>query len=198
MSVKAEGGSSAAAMGEMDATVRMAVSDVSGGDTTIRMTFEKLNVPMFAQLPPEQRQQMESMFKSIAIIYTMDERGNSKSIKSEGGMPGMERAFEGMGGATAAFPEGPVKVGDSYTTEQTMNGEKVKSTYKIVGVETKHGVRSLKMNVSVDAGKDSQTLVMWVDPTNGMMVAVEGTSPVPAGPGGQGGGGTMKMTMRRI
>jgi hypothetical protein len=197
LAIKPEGGGQQAAMGAMDAKVRMSVVDSANGNTTMRMTFEDISMPMLAQAPPEQRKQIEDMLKSIAVVYVLDEMGKTISVKTEGGPPGFQQALGGLGGATATFPEGPVKVGDSYTTEQTVQGQTLKSTYKVLAVEQKNGVQSLKLEVKIEEGGRPQTMFMWIDPRNGTLVAMEGTAPMPAGPNGQSSG-SIRTTMRRI
>lgn len=197
LAIKPEGGGQQAAMGAMDAKVRMSVVDSANGNTTIRMTFEDISMPMFAQAPPEQRKQIEDMLKSIAVVYVLDEMGKTISVKTEGGPPGFQQALGGLGGATATFPEGPVRVGDSYTTEQTVQGQTLKSTYKVIAAEQKNGIQSLKLEVKLEEGGRPQTMFMWIDPRNGTLVAMEGTAPMPAGPNGQSSG-SIRTTMRRI
>lgn len=197
LAIKPEGGGQQAAMGAMDAKVRMSVVDSKNGNTTMRMTFEDISMPMFAQAPPEQRKQIEDMLKSIAIVYVLDEMGKTVSVKTEGGPPGFEQALGGLGGATATFPEGPVRIGDSYTTEQSVQGQTLKSTYKVLAAEQKNGVQSLKLEVKLEEGGRPQTMFMWIDPRNGTLVAMEGTAPMPAGPNGQSSG-SIRTTMRRI
>jgi hypothetical protein len=190
------GGQGAGAAMTMDATVRMAVQDVKGKEVTMKMTFEKIEMPMLTQAPPEQRKQFEDMFKKLAIVYVLDDQGRTVSVRAEGGPPGSESVFGSLGasGASAALPDGPVKVGDTYTSEQKVNNETVKATYKVLAFERKNGVEAVKMEMANSFRNTSQTMFVWIELATGMMVAAEGDMAIPAAQGG----GSIRTTMSRI
>lgn len=195
LSSKMDGGTGQAGLFSMDAIVRMTIDSASAGQTVIRMMFEKMDMPALAQAPPEQRKQFEDSYKRLAVLYTVDEQGKVLSVRAEGGPPGSEQAFGslGSGGATAAFPEGPVRVGDTYSSEQKVQGENVKTTYKVLAFERKNGIDCVKLEMTAAVRNTTQTMHMWIELATGMLVVAEGSMPLP----GQGDA-KLTTTMRRI
>lgn len=195
VSQKMSGGTAPAGGMAIDATIRMVIDDVGSDQVTMRMTFEKFDSPQFAKAPPEQRKQAEDIYKKLAIIYVIDEKGKSISQRVEGGPPGSEQAFGslGSGGATAGLPEGPVKVGDTYSSEHKVQGEIVKVTYKVIAFERKNGIDCAKLEMTAALRNTTQTMNIWLELATGMLVVAEGEVPLP----GQGEA-KMLTTMRRI
>lgn len=80
-------------------------------------------------LPPQAAEQMKKML----IVTVMDERG--RVLKTEmKGIPGAPSGG-GMEGSSVPFPAGPIKIGQSWSGEATLQGQKVQTTYKLVGLK---------------------------------------------------------------
>ena len=103
------------------------------------------------------------------------QKGQSATVKidSRGQMTGGSDKGAGRGGVAPVFPQGPIKIGDSFEAEggmmSGMNGISAKTTFRLVGFKTYNGQKvaqlAIKSSVSgkMSAGTTGFLLISMAD-----------------------------------
>ncbi|MCS6830815.1 MAG: hypothetical protein RMM08_11595 [Armatimonadota bacterium] len=167
---------------QMVITYREKVAGIKEGKATIHTTFESMKMYMNGQ---EFASPMAPDMSNVVITTVMDERNKLYEIKGiermAMGAPGMGNMNFGPGFNTPAmFPEGEVKVGDSWETELSIPNAgdlKVSAKHTLLGVEKVGGVEAARIRTEFEV------------PFERLMAAMAGQMPAGAPPMT----GTMKM-----
>jgi hypothetical protein len=125
------------------------------------------------ELPPEVRQQITQMRQ----IIVMDRRGQIVESRTEGGPPGM--GDEATPQATVVLPDRPVTVGDTWTGQFALGGERQEVTYTLRGVEMVDGREVALVETTLPQQEGVQfdgPVRVWIDTATGMTYRMEATA----------------------
>lgn len=185
------------------------VADATGDKYVMEYKFEDAKVSTSDPRTKNMLEQQMSGVKNTSFTVDVDKQGRMSNPRGEGAA-----AFQAMGGQSAfgiVFPEGPVKVGDTWT--QTMpipglGGNPLKINYKLTAISgnvatfTASGSHSMQMSQpggqqgggSMSMKTDFSTTTK-VDIDTGMAVEMNGTASTTIG-GGGAQAATQQMTMK--
>lgn len=166
----------------------MKVAKVQNSQFTINTTMG--GVTMNGQAAPPQ---VADQLKQMLITTVMDPRGRILKTETKG-IPGMG---PGAQGAAVPFPEKAVKVGGTWSGEAEVQGQKVKTTYKLVQIKSVLGKQAAVIHATPSATpsfKANGPIVFAVELATGFPLSMTMNGTSTQGSTTQ----TMKMTMRRI
>jgi len=177
----ASGGPQASKIGMQ---MNMKVTKVEKGLFTVAMTMGEMT--MNGQPAPAS---VSDQIKQMVMINVMDSRGTV--IKSETkGLPGMPA---GNQGTSVPFPAKPVKIGGTWTGEATIQGKKIKTSYKLIAVKQVSGKQAAVIHATPE-----QTPQMTLDGPIVFSVELATGFPISMSMSGKSGPRTVKMTLRRL
>ncbi|HWA83880.1 MAG TPA: hypothetical protein VG820_10620 [Fimbriimonadaceae bacterium] len=112
--------------------------------------------------------------KSIVVTITEDRQGRPTNVEVKGA-PGAvaDQIKAQQSGTGVAYPNRPVKIGESWVTESTMQGKKVRLTYKLVKVGPVDGRDVAFLEATPDAGgliKSEGPMTLSIDLATGMTI----------------------------
>ncbi len=166
----------------------MKVAKVQNNQFTINTTMG--GVTMNGQAAPPQ---LADTLKQMLITTVMDPRGRVLKTETKG-IPGMGSAAQG---SAVPFPEKAVKVGGTWTGEAEVQGQKVKTSYKLVQIKSVLGKQAAVIHATPSATPNFKTkgpIVFAVELSTGFPLSMSMTGTATQGTTTQ----TMSMTMRRI
>lgn len=166
----------------------MKVAKVQNSQFTINTTMG--GVTMNGQAAPPQ---LADQLKQMLITTVMDPRGRVLKTETKG-IPGMNA---GAQGSAVPFPEKAVKIGGTWTGEAEVQGQKVKTTYKLVQIKSVLGKQAAVIHATPNATTNFKTkgpIVFAVELATGFPLSMSMTGTATQGTTTQ----TMTMTMRRI
>lgn len=167
----------------------MKVIKVQNGQFTIHTTMG--GVTMNGQPAPAAA---TAQLKNLLVVSVMDSRG--RILRSETkGVPGMGNSANQ--GSSVPFPEKPVKIGGTWIGEAEIQGQKVKTTYKLIAFKPVSGRQAAVIH-AVPSGMSSfqvkGPIVFSVELATGFPLSMSMTGTATQGTATQ----NVAMTMRRL
>lgn len=149
---------------EADMKQMVKVTKVEDGKITMETSFSDVNVTgteMIANI-------LKQTFGEQKSTITVDEKG--RVLNSEGVMDA-----NSMAGGTVYFPDGKVKVGDTWEQKLPSQGSEMSATYKFEGMEKVDGMDAAKI-VMTPKGDNTSTgsFTYWIDTKTGMAIKGNG------------------------
>lgn len=115
------------------------------------------------------------VLKNVVMSVTDDRLGHPLSTDVTGAPAAMTESMKKQGGGLgAAYPDHPVKIGDTWTSEGDVQGQKLKLTYKLVKVAPVGGKDAAFLEATPDASstmKISGPMTLTVDLATGMPIS---------------------------
>lgn len=173
----------------MGMQLSMKVSAVKNKQYTMNTTMGSItmnNQPLPAQASEQ--------IKKMLIVTVLDERGRVLKTETKG-VPGAP-AGGGPEGSSVPFPEKAIKVGQTWTGEATLQGQKVQTTYKLIALKTVSGKPAAVIHATpknMPQMKLDGPIVFSVELATGFPISMSMSGTVSQGAQGQ----KMKMTMSR-
>lgn len=161
---------------KLAATLVQEITDVSpDGDITWKETVKDPRIEgtgLFKSLG----EQMEKNMKTEVATRVTNNRGDV--LKKE-------RPFGGLGGSSPLenpgfapiFPEGSVRIGDTWVEKTTVGEDQVTATYKAERLETLAGLECVVISVMLSSDyelRSEKPILIWVERSNGQLVKAEG------------------------
>jgi hypothetical protein len=89
--------------------------------------------------------------QNLILTITEDRLGHVQDLQVAGGPPDLGQALKNQSsGASATFPDHPIKVGDTWAGDWEAQGIKGKATYKLVEVKTVNSILVGSLEISVE------------------------------------------------
>lgn len=139
------------------------VTEVSDGVTTLKSTVTDVQASGTGIMG------MQADMMKAAKGTTNTVRYNERNEPVDGGASNV--------GMNVAFPEKPVKAGDTWTSETEIQGQKVTATFKLERFESVGGVDCAVISTTFSEGSPIRAkgpLLTWVDRNTGRLVKGEG------------------------
>jgi hypothetical protein len=169
--------------------MNMKVAAVKNGQVTMNTTMGNITMNN-RPLPPQAAAQLKKML----IVTVMDSRGRVLKTETKG-VPGAPSGG-GTEGSSVPFPEKAVRIGQSWTGDATIQGKKVKTSYKLVGFKTIAGKSAAVIHATpqdMPQMKLDGPIVFSVEIATGFPLSMSMSGSVGGGAQSQ----KMKMTMSR-
>lgn len=151
---------------------------------TMVSTFDNIKMSMNGKDAPAAA---TDQMKNMKVTAVMDSTGKTLSSSIEGA-PAGSQAPEMSG---TAFPDHPVKVGDTWDGTTKMSGTEVKAHYKLAKVEGNTATLEITME-GLPGGMTSDGMTTEIDLTTGMAISMHSKMSM-KGPDGKDMGMTMEM-----
>lgn len=167
----------------------MKVAKVQNSQFTVNSTIG--GITMNGQPAPAA---VADQLKQIMTISVMDARGNILKTETKG-MPGMGQAA-GQG-SSIPFPQNAVKVGGTWSGVAEMQGQKVKTNYKLIAIKPIMGKQAAVIHATPTGMKNftpKGPIVFSVELATGFPLSMNMTGTASQGTQKQ----NISMTMRRL
>ncbi len=167
----------------------MKVAKVQNGQSTVNTTMG--SITMNGQPIPASA---SDQIKNMLITTVIDARGNVLKTETKG-LPGM--APGASQGSSVPFPAAAVKPGSTWSGQTEVQGQKVKTTYKLVQFKSVLGKQAAIIHATPTASPSFQTkgpIVFAVEVSNGFLLSMSMKGTAKQGTATQ----NMAVTMQRI
>lgn len=166
----------------------MKVAKVQNSQFTVNSTIG--GITMNGQPAPAA---VADQLKQIMTTSVMDARGNILKTETKG-MPGMGQATQG---SSIPFPQQAVKVGATWSGVAEMQGQKVKTNYKLIAIKPVMGKQAAVIHATPTGMKNftpKGPIVFSVELATGFPLSMNMTGTASQGTQKQ----NISMTMRRL
>lgn len=181
---------------DISATLRQTVLNTANGKFTIAAKMESAKVKS-AMLGAEQAKTVEKQMMAATTTLTMDPLGKTTVAGGKNAMAGVN--------TTTTYPKAPIRVGQSWTTSQTMPTQMgnldMTVTSKLLAVEKVGANNCYKLGMSMKSAgqiKINGNGIMWVRMTDGMQEKANITMNMTMGTGKQAMNMTLLTGMNRL
>ncbi|HTQ11072.1 MAG TPA: DUF6263 family protein [Fimbriimonadaceae bacterium] len=177
--------------GQRDADVTMSMKPIRVEGNNVVVESRVVDMTIGGQpMPPA----TADLLKNLVITTTYDRQEHIISNDVSGVPSQVAAAFKSQGaGTNAAYPDKPVKVGDSWTGTVDMLGKSVEMTYKLDGVENVGGKEAAIVEGTVSSNAPFQLkapMKMQIELATGM--------PISATMEAEAAGQSVKTTFTRL
>jgi hypothetical protein len=174
---------------KMGMTMNMKIAKATANEITVNSTMG--NMVMNGQPAPAAA---ADMIKKMLVVTVMDPRGRILKTETKG-IPGMTGAANQ--GSSVPFPQAAVRIGGTWSGEANIQGQKVKTNYKLIAVKPVMGKQAAVIHatpIGMTSFKPNGPIVFSIELATGFPLSMDMTGTATQGTSTQ----QVKMTMRRV